>query len=170
MHLIWPIRQHIRLIVTRAQIPGSRLHAGSQTRTLHADRGRGGGPSDGGSERPARQRPTRQWPMRQRSMRQRPMRQRPCDCGPCSRPCARKTRAPPADARARECAPAQPRLSAASLTTGAGERLERRRRSGRPRGGRGGRGQDRKGGGLDGDGREGGGRGGHDGGGLELAD
>ena len=110
---------------TRAQIPGSRLHAESQTRTLHADRGRGGGPSDGGSGSGPRDSGPRD--------------SGPCDSGPCdSGPCdsapmrlrsmqqAMRTHnpcpAPPADARARECAPAQPRLSAASLTTGAGER------------------------------------------------
>jgi hypothetical protein len=63
--------------------------------------------------------------MRQRSMRQRPMRQRAhaaavhaaghAHAQPVPRPAGRR-------ARARECAPAQPRLSAASLTTGAGER------------------------------------------------
>ena len=41
------IRHHISLI----HDPGSRLHAGSQTRTLHADTGRNRGPSDRGAER-----------------------------------------------------------------------------------------------------------------------
>ena len=83
--------------------------------------------ASGGARQIARDRRTRQRPMRQR-----PMRQGPWDCGPCDNAHATAVHATghaqakpvprPASRRARECAPAHPRPSDASLTTGEGER------------------------------------------------
>ena len=108
---------------TRAQIPGSRLHAGSWTRTLHADtHGTRQGPSNRGSERQGgRTTRVRATGSERRGSERRP-RTASAHRGPCIRACAREC---PAPRPARACA--RPPPSPAALLPTPPSRRERSR-------------------------------------------